>query len=91
MSLYRGAPYDYSATARGLVFTAGACPLGGDGRVVAPGDHEAQAVRTVENLLAALAEPRAWARRSPSQETVSGVSSSSGRSGCLILKRHRRR
>jgi enamine deaminase RidA (YjgF/YER057c/UK114 family) len=56
MTLYPGAPYDYSAMARGLVFTAGACPLDEEGRVVAPGDFERQAVQTVENLLAALAE-----------------------------------
>jgi enamine deaminase RidA (YjgF/YER057c/UK114 family) len=56
MPLYPGAPYNYSAVARGLVFTAGACPLDEEGHVVAPGDFEAQAVQTVENLLAALAE-----------------------------------
>ena len=56
MSLYPGVPYEYSRTARGLVFAAGACPLDEDGRVVAPGDREAQATHAVENLLAALAE-----------------------------------
>ena len=56
MSLYPGTPYDYSIAAGGLVFTAGACPLDGEGRVVAPGDRELQAARAVENLLAALAE-----------------------------------
>lgn len=55
MSLYPGTPYDYSATAQGLVFTAGACPLDVDGRIVEPGDFEAQAARTAENLLAVLA------------------------------------
>jgi ParB/RepB/Spo0J family partition protein len=39
-----------------------------------------------ENVDAGDAPPRAWACRSPSQETVSGVSSSSGRSGCVILR-----
>jgi enamine deaminase RidA (YjgF/YER057c/UK114 family) len=39
-----------------LVFTAGACPLDQEGRIVAPGDFERQALRAVENLLAALAE-----------------------------------
>jgi enamine deaminase RidA (YjgF/YER057c/UK114 family) len=58
MGLYPGTPYEYSAEARGLVFTAGACPLDEHGRVVAPGDLEAQALRTVENLLAALAQRR---------------------------------
>ena len=53
-SLYPGAPYEYAASAHGLVFTAGACPLDDEGRVVAPGDHEAQAARAVENLVAAL-------------------------------------
>jgi enamine deaminase RidA (YjgF/YER057c/UK114 family) len=54
--LWRGVPYEYSRTAHGLVFTAGACPLDADGNVVAPGDFEAQAARTLDNLLAALAE-----------------------------------
>jgi enamine deaminase RidA (YjgF/YER057c/UK114 family) len=50
--LFQGVPYAYAATARGtgLIFTAGACPLGDDGRVVAPGDIVAQARRTLENL-----------------------------------------
>jgi enamine deaminase RidA (YjgF/YER057c/UK114 family) len=56
MTLYPGAPYEYSAVAGGLIFTAGACPLDEDGCVVAPGDFERQALQTVENLLAALAE-----------------------------------
>jgi enamine deaminase RidA (YjgF/YER057c/UK114 family) len=55
MTLYPGTPYEYSAEAHGLVFTAGACPLDEHGVVVAPGDFEAQARRAVENLLAALA------------------------------------
>jgi enamine deaminase RidA (YjgF/YER057c/UK114 family) len=55
INLYPGTPYDYSATARGHVFPPGACPLAPEGRVVAPGDHELQAVRAVEDLLAALA------------------------------------
>lgn len=56
MPLYSGAPYEYTATAAGLVFTAGACPLDVDGRMVAPADLEAQALCAVENLLEALAE-----------------------------------
>jgi enamine deaminase RidA (YjgF/YER057c/UK114 family) len=56
MSLYPGVPYEYSAVANGLVFTAGACPLDEEGQVVAPGDREAQAVRAAENLLAVLAK-----------------------------------
>jgi enamine deaminase RidA (YjgF/YER057c/UK114 family) len=55
MALYPGTPYEYSATASGLVFTAGACPLDEEGRVVEPGNLEAQAARTADNLLAALA------------------------------------
>ncbi|MBO0768710.1 MAG: RidA family protein [Solirubrobacterales bacterium] len=54
MSLYPGVPYEYSAVAHGLVFTAGACPLDDHGAVVNPGDYEAQAKHTAENLLAAL-------------------------------------
>ena len=56
MRLYPDAPYDYAAVAGGLVFTAGACPLDESGRVAEPGDLEAQAARTVDNLLAALAD-----------------------------------
>ena len=55
--LHRGVPYEYAAVApeARLVFSAGACPLDGEGRVVAPGDVEAQAWQTLANLLAALA------------------------------------
>jgi enamine deaminase RidA (YjgF/YER057c/UK114 family) len=60
-NLYPGAPYEYSRAAHGIVFTAGACPLDENGQVVSPGDLEAQTVRTVENLLAALAEHGAGA------------------------------
>ena len=56
MPLYPGVPYQYTATAGDLVFAAGACPLDEDGRVVAPGDLEAQSARSAENLLEALAE-----------------------------------
>jgi enamine deaminase RidA (YjgF/YER057c/UK114 family) len=56
MTLYPGTPYEYSSTAHGLVFTAGACPLDEEGHVVARGDHAAQAERAVENLVAALEE-----------------------------------
>ena len=53
--LFAGAPYEYAAVApAGTVFTAGACPLDRDGRVVSPGDHEAQARAAVANLRAAL-------------------------------------
>ena len=53
--LYPGVPYEYTSTANGLIFTAGACPLDAAGTVVSPGDLRAQAERCVDNLLAALA------------------------------------
>jgi enamine deaminase RidA (YjgF/YER057c/UK114 family) len=56
MSLYPDPPYEYSAAAHGMIFTAGACPLDDPGRVAEPGDREAQAARAADNLLAALAE-----------------------------------
>jgi len=56
MELWRGAPYEYSRSAVGLVFCAGACPLDTVGNVVGPGDFEAQARQAVENLLSALHE-----------------------------------
>ena len=65
MDLDRGAPYEYSAVAGGLVLTAGACALDAEGRVVAPGDREVQAARCVDNLLAALAEREAIAGMTP--------------------------
>jgi enamine deaminase RidA (YjgF/YER057c/UK114 family) len=54
--LYRGVPYDYGAVAPpgAVLFTAGACPLGADGRVTAPGDHREQARIALVNLLAVL-------------------------------------
>jgi enamine deaminase RidA (YjgF/YER057c/UK114 family) len=56
--LFAGAPYAYAATApeTGLVFTAGACPLDDQGRVVAPGDIAVQMRRAVDNLRIALEE-----------------------------------
>ena len=49
-------PYRYAAVAPGgaTLFTAGACPLDEGGRVVAPGDHFAQAEKVLDNLLAVL-------------------------------------
>ena len=55
MPLFPGAPYDYTSTAHGLIFAAGACPLDEAGNVVSPGDMRAQAEQCVDNLLAALA------------------------------------
>lgn len=54
--LWGGAPYEYGRVANGLVLTAGACPLDSEGKVIAPGDYEAQADRVVENLMTALAD-----------------------------------
>lgn len=58
MELFRGTPYEYFAVAPedALVFTAGACPLDSEGRVVAVGDHQGQARQALANLRAALAE-----------------------------------
>jgi enamine deaminase RidA (YjgF/YER057c/UK114 family) len=55
MKLYADAPYEYTSTAGGLIFAAGACPLDEHGEVVGRGDLEMQAERCVDNLLAALA------------------------------------
>ncbi|HEY6654129.1 MAG TPA: RidA family protein [Solirubrobacterales bacterium] len=55
--LYPGVPYSYSAsTPDGSVFTAGACPLDCEGKLVAAGDLVAQTEVTLKNLLAALFE-----------------------------------
>jgi enamine deaminase RidA (YjgF/YER057c/UK114 family) len=54
VTLYSGTPYEYAATLGELVFTAGACPLDADGRVV-DGGLEAQANAAVDNLLEVLA------------------------------------
>jgi enamine deaminase RidA (YjgF/YER057c/UK114 family) len=57
-SLFQGAPYAYAsiAPAGSLIFTAGACPLDDNGRVVGDGDVRAQASLAVANLGVALAE-----------------------------------
>jgi enamine deaminase RidA (YjgF/YER057c/UK114 family) len=54
--LFTGVPYDYAAIARrgSLVFTAGACPLDADGRIVGLNDFEAQARQALENLFVTL-------------------------------------
>jgi enamine deaminase RidA (YjgF/YER057c/UK114 family) len=56
MPLYPGVPYEYTSTASGLVFAAGACPLDAEGRTVAAGNLEAQARLAIDNLFEALAE-----------------------------------
>jgi enamine deaminase RidA (YjgF/YER057c/UK114 family) len=55
--LFAGVPYDYAAVAPpgAVLFTAGACPLDPDGRVVGVADHAAQASVALDNLLAVLA------------------------------------
>lgn len=53
--LYGGVPYHYAAAAAGAsIFTAGACPLDKDGRVVAEGDIAAQTGQALTNLRSAL-------------------------------------
>jgi enamine deaminase RidA (YjgF/YER057c/UK114 family) len=56
--LFPGAPYAYAAAApgTGVIFTAGACPLDEQGRVVAPGDIAGQMRQAVGNLLVTLGE-----------------------------------
>jgi len=56
--LFSGAPYACAATApeTSLIFTAGACPLDEQGKVVAPGDIAAQMRQAVDNLRVALEE-----------------------------------
>jgi enamine deaminase RidA (YjgF/YER057c/UK114 family) len=56
--LYPDPPYEYASVAPDarLVFTAGACPLDSEGKIVAPGDYEAQARQAVDNLRVALAD-----------------------------------
>ena len=48
--------YEYAAVvpAGSLLFTAGACPIDASGRVVAVGDHSAQAEKATDNLLAVM-------------------------------------
>lgn len=50
--LHHDVPYHNAAAATGeaLIFTAGACPLDGDGHVVAPGDIPSQTRQALENL-----------------------------------------
>jgi enamine deaminase RidA (YjgF/YER057c/UK114 family) len=75
--LYGDVPYHYVAATTGetLVFTAGACPLGVDGRVVAPSDIQGQTRQALENLRIALEE--ADCRRDDVVKTTVFVASSS--------------
>ncbi len=54
--LYPGAPYAYAAVAPpgSLIFTAGACPIDGNGDVTAIGDYVGQARLAMGNLVTAL-------------------------------------
>jgi enamine deaminase RidA (YjgF/YER057c/UK114 family) len=54
--LFAGVPYSYASIAPpgSVVFTAGACPIDSDGRVVARDDVAGQTRQTLSNLLAAL-------------------------------------
>jgi len=56
-NLYPGAPYAYASVAPpgSLIFTAGACPIDGDGLVTDAGDYAAQAAHAMTNLTSALA------------------------------------
>jgi len=62
--LFPGVPYAYAARASqgDLIFTAGACPLDEQGRVVAPGDVSAQMRHALRNLQTALEESGAAVR-----------------------------
>jgi enamine deaminase RidA (YjgF/YER057c/UK114 family) len=63
-SLYAGAPYAYASIAPpgSLIFTAGACPLDGNGHVVGADDIQAQASLAMANLGSALAASGATLR-----------------------------
>src|ERR1700736_4944318 len=54
--LFEGVPYAYAAVAPpgAILFTAGACPLDGEGNVIAPRDHITQAHAALDNLQAVL-------------------------------------
>lgn len=56
--LHRDVPYHYASIATGetLVFTAGACPLDSEGRVVSPGDIQGQTRQALDNLRIVLRE-----------------------------------
>jgi enamine deaminase RidA (YjgF/YER057c/UK114 family) len=59
-TLYPDVAYAYGAIAppSRLVFTAGACPLDRQGRVVGPGDFEVQTRQTLDNLFETLTAAR---------------------------------
>jgi len=54
-ALTQDVPYAYATVSPGgTVYAAGACPLDGDGHVVAPGDVSAQAAQVMANLVESL-------------------------------------
>ena len=54
-TLTQDVPYAYATVSPGgTVYAAGACPLDGDGQVVAPGDVAAQAAQVMANLVESL-------------------------------------
>ncbi len=79
-SLYPGAPYAYAAVAPpgSLIFTAGACPIDGDGVVTAPGDYVRQAEHAMANLVTALAAAGAGLRRCAQDNRLRGVGGQGG-------------
>jgi len=70
VSLWRGVPCEYSRTANGLVFTAGACPLDADGNVVSPGDRETQAAVAADSYPEQLVEIEAVAGFTRSEQSL---------------------
>jgi enamine deaminase RidA (YjgF/YER057c/UK114 family) len=80
--LFGEVPYAYASVTEpgALIFTAGACPLGEDGRIVAPGDYEQQARKALDNLFAVLAA----AGSSPSEVLKSTVYVASDRREHLL-------
>ncbi|MBA3249515.1 MAG: RidA family protein [Geodermatophilaceae bacterium] len=65
------APYAYAAVAEGvsaLVFTAGACPLDGNGATVAVGDVRGQAEQVMTNLRHALQAADAYVATSRQED-----------------------
>jgi enamine deaminase RidA (YjgF/YER057c/UK114 family) len=56
-SLFHDVPYEYGAIAPAgaILFTAGACPLDSEGKLVGAGDHLEQAGAALRNLISALA------------------------------------
>jgi hypothetical protein len=73
--LFPGVPYAYAARASqgDLIFTAGACPLDEQGKVVAPGDVRAQMSRALRNLVTAWDEVAGFFVGHDAPSTLLGV------------------